>query len=729
MLERNPFRYLCSVLKTHFNILRNISPIRLLVIGFFAIFTPLMVLGGETDSLLSKLSSYKKDDTGKVSLYIALANAHRYSGPDSVIWYAEKGLALSNKLNFTRGKAGCAVTFTLAELLSGNFDSAINKANQAVSYFQKLGDSESMATPFYYIGAAYYNTARFNDAINYYRKTSIVLRNSTDQELLSGAYDNLGVTYSTLGIFSESLKYYLKALEIREKTGNEAAVIGSMGNIGRVYASLSNSAKALEYTEKCLSRIDNLPKNLKISTYENAGTVFMTVKDTARAIAVLETALSLVDANSLPSEVNRIMANTAEAYLQKGNFAKAKELYNKCQANAPETNSPAVNALILRGTGRVHAHEGNYSLAVSEMKTAMGIFLSNEMIDHYAISLKDLAGIYASIRDYENAYRTMAEFTKWNDSIITEESARKAANLQYELDIERKEDKINMLLKDESVIRARSEKQTILNIALIIGLISLLFTVAVILRSKKRLQESKSVITKQAHELSELNNYKDKVLSILSHDLRGPLGSIQSSLSLLDEKAITPDQFSEITKLLQQQMSSVNTLLDNLLKWSMANMAGKSALQTSELNLSELVKQNVSLLKASAEEKNITLEIDLPEMLNATGDYGNVDIIIRNLITNAVKFTGYGGEIRIEGKTDGKDTTLSIIDNGVGMNEEKIRNLFSISPSKSTAGTNGERGIGLGLLICHQFAVANRGKILVESETGKGSKFTLVLPA
>lgn len=690
---------------------------------------PFMVLGGETDSLLGKLSSYKKDDTGKVSLYIALANAHRYSGPDSVIWYAEKGLALANKLNFTRGKAGCAVTFTLAELLSGNFDSAITKANQAVRYYKELGDSESMATPFYYIGAAYYNTARFNDAIKYYRKTSIVLRNSTDLELLSGAYDNLGVTYSTLGIFSESLKYYLKALEIREKTGNEAAVIGSMGNIGRVYASLSNPAKALEYTEKCLSRIDRLPKNLKISTYENAGTVFMTVKDTARAIAVLESALSLADSNSLPSEVNRIMANTAEAYLQKGNFAKAKELYNKCQANSPETNSPAVNALILRGIGRVHAHEGKYNQAISEMKTAMDIFLSNEMIDHYAISLKDLAGIYASGNDYENAYRSMAEFTKWNDSIITEESARKAANLQYELDIQRKEDKINLLLKDESVIRARSEKQTILNIALIIGLLSLLVTVAVILRGKKRLQESKSVIIKQAQELSELNNYKDKVLSILSHDLRSPLGSIQSSLSLLDEKAITPDQFSEITKLLQQQMSSVNTLLDNLLKWSMANMAGKSAIQTHELNLTELVKQNISLLKASADEKNITMSVSLPDELTAKGDYGNVDIIIRNLISNAVKFTGQGGEIRIQGSREGKNSSLSIIDNGVGINAEKIKNLFSISPTKSTAGTNGERGIGLGLLICHQFAIANRGQILVESEPGKGSKFTLVLPA
>ena len=158
-------------------------------------------------------------------------------------------------------------------------------------------------------------------------------------------------------------------------------------------------------------------------------------------------------------------------------------------------------------------------------------------------------------------------------------------------------------------------------------------------------------------------------------------------------------------------------------------MAGKSAIQTHELTLSELVQQNIALLKASADEKNITLSINLPEVLNAQGDYGNVDIIIRNLISNAVKFTGYGGEIRIEGKTDGHNTTLSIIDNGVGMNEEKIRNLFSISPSKSTAGTNGERGIGLGLLICHQFAVANRGKILVESEPGNGSKFTLVLPA
>ncbi len=717
------------MLKTHRNVLKIVDPIRVLVIVFCVFLTPFIIYGGETDSLLVRLSTYKKDDTGKVSLYIALANAHRYSGPDSVKWYAGKAFAMSDALKFTRGKAGSTVTFTLAELLSGNFDSAIVKANQAVSYYKELGDSPSMATPFYYIGAAYYNTARFNDAIKYYRKTAEVLRNSNDLELLSGAYDNLGVTYSTIGIFSESLKYYLKGLDIREKNKNEAAVIGSMGNIGRVYANLGNRSKALEFTEKCLSRIENLPKELKISTYENAGTVFMTVKDTSKAIAVFEKALSLIDSNSLSSEVNRIMANMAEAYLQKGNFAKAQELYNKCQANSPETNSPAVNALVLRGISRVHAHNGNYGQAIAGMKNAMDIFLSNEMIDHYALSLRDLAGMYASVRDYEQAYRTMAEFSRWNDSVITEESTRKAANLQYDFDIQRKEDKIRMLMKDESLMRTRSEKQTILNIALVIGLISLIVTVAVILRSKRHLQESKSVISKQAHELSELNDYKDKVLSILSHDLRGPLGSIQSSLSLLDEKAISPDQFSEITKMLQQQMGSVNTLLDNLLKWSMANMAGKSAIQTEDLNISEIVKQNVSLLLASADEKNIKIRLDFPEKLNVKADYGNVDIIIRNLISNAVKFTRYDGEVKIVGETNGMNTTVSIIDNGVGINEEKLRNLFSISPSKSTSGTNGERGIGLGLLICHQFAVANRGEIRVESEINKGSSFTLILPA
>ena len=158
-------------------------------------------------------------------------------------------------------------------------------------------------------------------------------------------------------------------------------------------------------------------------------------------------------------------------------------------------------------------------------------------------------------------------------------------------------------------------------------------------------------------------------------------------------------------------------------------MAGKSAIQTHELNLTELVKQNISLLKASANEKNITMSVSLPDELSAKGDYGNVDIIIRNLISNAVKFTGQGGEIRIEGNRQGNNSSLSIIDNGVGINAEKIKNLFSISPTKSTTGTNGERGIGLGLLICHQFAIANRGQILVESEPGKGSKFTLVLPA
>jgi signal transduction histidine kinase len=247
-------------------------------------------------------------------------------------------------------------------------------------------------------------------------------------------------------------------------------------------------------------------------------------------------------------------------------------------------------------------------------------------------------------------------------------------------------------------------------------------------RSKKREQAAKDLILKQAEKLQELNDYKDKIFSVISHDIRGPIISLDSSLTLLDEKILSIGQFEEIKKILQQQLGSVTLLLDNLLKWSMANMTGGKTNKSEVLNVRAIADETIGIMQVFADEKKIKISNTIPDELTAIGDAGNVDIIIRNLISNAIKFSRNEGNISVAAQRSGNKTQITVTDTGIGMTPAQVKKLFTISTDNSTYGTMGEKGIGLGLLMSYEFAKANKGDITVNSELGKGSTFILSLP-
>jgi signal transduction histidine kinase len=231
---------------------------------------------------------------------------------------------------------------------------------------------------------------------------------------------------------------------------------------------------------------------------------------------------------------------------------------------------------------------------------------------------------------------------------------------------------------------------------------------------------------KRSEELERLNQVKDKFFSIISHDLRSPINALAGLLDLIDKGAIKPEEMHKHTKELKVRFNHTRTLLNNLLDWTLLQM-DKLNLQAAKINLYRLVEENIQLL-GSVQDKKISMINEVPENAIGFADSNTINLVIRNLITNAIKFTNDGGRVVIAAREQGREWIVSVSDNGVGMKAEIMSMLFDKTAPYTTRGTANEKGTGLGLILCKEFVEKNGGRIWVESAEDKGSTFYFTLP-
>jgi len=245
--------------------------------------------------------------------------------------------------------------------------------------------------------------------------------------------------------------------------------------------------------------------------------------------------------------------------------------------------------------------------------------------------------------------------------------------------------------------------------------------------------ELESALTEVVHtkdQLEMLNEEKTKLFSIIGHDLRSPLTSLITLGEVIDMMGdtMTREDLLEYIEGMSGNVRVVNSLLENLLEWARLQM-DQVAFTPSIVDLSELASRTSELLGPVGKQKSVTVHNEIAEGLHGFGDLNMVDTVIRNLTNNAVKFTPEGGSVSILAETDESTVTIKICDTGVGVPAERLDTLFLLDKGSTTNGTQGEKGSGLGLILCRDMVEKNGGKIWAESEEGKGSTFCFTLPA
>ena len=251
-------------------------------------------------------------------------------------------------------------------------------------------------------------------------------------------------------------------------------------------------------------------------------------------------------------------------------------------------------------------------------------------------------------------------------------------------------------------------------------------TTSIDLTERKRMEE---ILRESEADLCELNAQKDKFFSIIAHDLLNPFNSIVGFSELLMDRINEKDykEIDEYAKIINQSSKQVKDLLMNLLEWSRTQI-GRMQFKPENFELVNLIGENIMLFDVIAGQKAITINKVSPHEITVFADKPMISTVLRNLISNAIKFTRKGGKINISAEKRATEILVSVSDNGIGITPERLEKLFRIDENNSTSGTNNEKGTGLGLILCKEFVENHGGKIWVESEEGKGSAFYFTLP-
>lgn len=649
----------------------------------------------------------------------------------------------------TQDTSKIAIMNKLANLyMFGKPDLCIELANKVVILAKKVGDKKAEAMAYNYIAVVYMR--RSSPEAEVYFKKSLALRLSIDDKLgVCSVYSNLCGFYTEQSEYPKALESGLLALKIQDSLKNDKYITKILINIGNVYLQQEHFEDAKKY----FRRAEKL--NLKIGDKSSAGSIYMNIgyihqfqkpKQLDSALLCYRKALFASQAINHRFRVADIIGNFGSIYAEMPKYDSSlyysfqslklhedlKDIYNKSRN--------------LANIADVNYYLGNYSEAIKYGEIAFKVAKEAENKDVKQSATDLLSRVYAKKRDFEKAlfYRELSVI--FHDSIFNEAKTKTLKNLQHEYEIEKHQAEIALLNKDkiiqqDKLILQNVQQNSRQNMMLFFIILAVLLAVVFYWLNKKQqannkflsiqnaeINQQKEEIEAQAETLDELNHTKDKLFTIIAHDLRSPLNNLKMTLQLFEKQYINPDEFRDITKVLETNVDTIKDTLDNLLNWSISQLQGLD-ITPETLNIKDLGIEAISLYKEIADKKGITLsqEIDFETLVIA--DKNHVRLVLRNLISNAIKFTNEGGEIKITTEELANNTLqINIIDNGIGMTAEQSYKLFKVKSHFTSYGTANEKGTGVGLLLCQEFIIRNGGVIGVDSKIGRGSCFFFSLP-
>jgi signal transduction histidine kinase len=556
------------------------------------------------------------------------------------------------------------------------YDSSLFYGRRMLDLSRELKQDSVEVEALKLVGSLYYDVAQYPLAIQSFKH--IIGKEAADRIQKRNAYHTIALGFRNLGNYDSALFYFQPTLEHTSKS--DTLYLGLVyGNIGDTYFLQQKYTQALPY----------LLTELEYTSQK---------------------------------EINKIgldcMNTLAELYLRINNIKKAQLYYDWL-------------GFYMISPHAVPSVRLNYLRLSSEYFKKKKDFKKSLDFVHQYYQLKDSLGAIH------------------NNELVAEVSA------QYDFDQQRKE--IEFLHQQTLVQEAKSKQKSFLLAGSLMGLVligALLFVLFINYRQKKesydfikqhsvyveqvneelkvsmdKLEEKNREIGKLAERLQEVNASKDKLFSIISHDLKNPIISLKGLLSMVEADHITQEEFVQFSGKLKAGVGHIDFTMNNLLQWARSQMQGIRTVPV-KIHLVDLVAENINFLAESANHKNIELCNEVTRDVHGYADKNQVHLVLRNLVSNAIKFTPARGKITVSTYSNGdpKSVTVAVADTGMGMSEEAIHILFTRKDHYTTYGTQGEKGSGLGLLLCREMIENNQGKLWVESTPGEGSTFYFMLP-
>lgn len=656
----------------------------------------------EIDSLTIELA-YQSQDSSKVDISLHLIKAlYQTKDYDKALLFITQTQRLSKSLNYTKGIAKANYYKACIYSDKDDYFNAIDSYNLSKKLYQELNDTLGIAKVSNRIGLIEIKRGNYINGLNNSLSAIHIFEEKNLRDELSSAYNNLAEAYYNTNQIDKALEFNFKALTVREQLKDSSGIKQTIKNIAQLYSKRKENRKSIEYYEKLL----NLLNPEKDKTIQG-----------------------------------EILPKIGEEYIQYKDYSKASEyLIEGLKYNRRSNNKEGLLST-LNSIGKLNLKLKKLKLAENQLKEAYELALSsdnkNELLKNYLLR-KELDSIKGQ---YQNAFFWQGKYYTLKEELNLQKSPEIPINTDSLID---NYNFLNEPMPPQPTTKSPTSEQELkklknISYALIAAFVTSLGILALIylkrynrekylkeLEEKNKQIEAKSkALSEQAANLQESNKVKDRLFSIISHDLKDSISSIKGFIDLLREDNLSKEEFYELVPELSENADNASFLLFNLLNWS------KSQMQNLEphpimFNIQDVFRDKLKLLEYKIEEKQITL-IDKSQQDFVYADKCMIEIVIQNLLTNAVKFTNTGDSITISNKSKDGKALFCVEDTGIGISKENQSKLFE-NNTFTTTGTKNEKGTGLGLSICKDLVKMNNGKIWVESTLNVGSKFYVELP-
>lgn len=601
--------------------------------------------------------------------------------------YKERLQAAETVVDFEQHFTDMIATFHEGKLNFGDGD-----VSEIVGYAQAKSFSDVILPSVYGWAGTMYGDGRMREAIAYFMESASLYAKRGKHKSESICYFQIALIQHKAENYMEARDFYTKALNTSDSIDHRTAI-----NCYNGLALIKREAGDFDIAEK---------------DFRNAYTIAVGAKDTAWTAILL--------------------GNIGSIHLRKENYDSALHYFLQNLRIIQKTSEFENEIETYTQIAKVYLAKKNIRLTFAYLDNAVSFIERRKILfNDYFNPMDEINRLYAlawaNRGDYQKAFEYYSKFHEVSEEKQDRLNGRSLKQLQLSYSYEQKEHELELLQQINQANLATIRQQQYLEYAFvfIIGLLSVLaFVTYQTSRQRKKLNR---VLARTNTELERANKLKTKLFSVISHDLRTPLGNLQSILGLYQAGDLNAADVATVAGKLGQQVKASGHVLENLLEWAKSEL-NESKINPANVELHQLADKVIHQFEGDVKMKKITVSNDVPEETYVWADQNQLEIVLRNLLTNAVKFTRENGQVKIGANLYTSTVQITVADTGVGMNDDQLKKLFQAEQSVTTLGTNKEKGSGIGLLITKELVVNNGGFIEVESMKDKGTIFTITLP-
>ena len=622
-------------------------------------------------------------------------------------------------------------------LFQGSYTQAMNYYETALDYYQRNNMPAGASRCLNNMGIIYKNHGNYVDALRVYYESLSIIDPEKDPMQIANGYINMGNVFVYLGTYEQALEYFEKAREIAEKEGSVQSRALCLVNSGVVLSKLNSFQEAEKYYQRALELGTSIDDPTMVSNcLINIGTNFSSMGNHELGLEYVKRGQEIKVQLGDMKAISNCLIHEAEIYLKMEEYDLASKLFMEAIPVKEELGDVEALTRCYLGLATISYAHNNFT-AASRMSDRALVFAGEiNSLEHLTTGYGIKRDIALASKDYRSAYNYEYIHNIYHDSVMDEANYKAGMEMEHRhrsraLEKENNNLKIQSELASQLMSKRNALMKSMTGIAIL--LVALLILGAYFLRrmrlSSMKLEEKNLVITRQNMELDNMNSTKDRMMSIIAHDLRGTMGNQITAIDVLHRVEASGNTDFDRKKLMGNLKNSASyslELLENLLHWSRLE-ENANHFHPQEIDLNIIVAGCTSLFDETAMIKKISVEKKMEDGAQLKGDRIMLEAIIRNLLSNAIKFTNPGGRIIISAKKEKNKILVEVADTGIGMTKEQIDKVM-YNGGYTSRGTANEKGAGIGMTLVREFTAIHKGSLDIKSEPGAGTSVSISFP-